>query len=396
MTYRAAAYRASREFIAFFAVSPLYFAAHGAGATAQGALFVLWSLTSFVCEVPSGALADSVNRRLLLGISGVLYLGCFASWVLFPVYWGFLLGFVLWGVSSSLMSGTFEALLYDELASAGAQASYNLVRTRAETAAVAAIAAGMLAAGPLIALGGFRAVGIASVAVAAIHLALTAVLPRAAKRDTVAEHRYLQHLRDGLSEVTRTPALRRTVLAIAAIVALVGLDEYFSLFFAEAGLAPGWVAVAMAVTALAQGVGTWTAGRRALPGPRAVLWLTLLGGGGFVAGSAAALLHSVAAAAGAALLVAVAYGLVTNVYVAQENRLQHQIVGTSRATVTSVSGVLAEVGAITSFALVGGLAHWWSVPLVLQVVTVPFTVFGAVAGGRSDARGRPEVPTVGR
>ena len=356
---------------------------------------MLWSLTAFVCEVPSGALADIVSRRLLLGISGVLYLACFASWLLVPTYGGFLLGFVLWGVSSSLMSGTFEALLYDELASAGAQASYNLVRTRAETAAVAAIAAGMLAAGPLIALGGYRAVGLASVAVAAVHLGLTAVLPPAAQRETVAERRYLQHLREGLSEVGRTPALRRTVLAIAAIVALVGVDEYFSLFFADAGLRPGWVAVAMAVTALAQGIGTWTAGRRALPGPRVVSWLTVLGGCAFALGSIAALVRDGPAAVGAVLLVAVAYGLVTNVYVAQENRLQHQISGRSRATVTSVSGVLAEVGAITSFALVGGLAHWWSVPLVLLVVAVPFTVFGAVAGGRSGAP-RPEVPTVVR
>lgn len=354
---------------------------------------MLWSLTSFVCEVPSGALADSVSRRLLLGISGVLYLGCFASWWLLPTYAGFLLGFVLWGLSSSLQSGTFEALLYDELASAGAEASYNLVRTRAETAAVAAIALGMLAAGPLMVWGGYRAVALASLAAAAVHVTSTGLLPAAPRREALAEHRYLEHLRAGLSEVARTPALRRTVLAITAIVALVGFDEYFSLFFSDAGLAPSWVAVAMAGTAVAQGVGTWSAGRWALPRHRVVAWLTVLAGAAFVLGAMAALLHVLWAALVAVALIAPAYGIVTNLYVAQENRLQHQIRGSSRATATSVSGVLAEAGAITSFAVVGGLAHWWSVPLVLLVVAVPFTVLGAIAGGRGS---RAEVPTVVR
>ncbi|GGB26458.1 MFS transporter [Flexivirga endophytica] len=357
---------------------------------------MLWSLTSFLCEVPSGALADTVSRRLLLQLSAVLYLGCFGSWLLLPSYGGFLLGFVLWGVSSSLMSGTFEALLYDELASAGQESSYDMVRTRAETAGVASISFGMLAAGPLVALGGYRAVAIASLAVAAVHLATTAVLPAPPRREAVAERRYLQHLRTGVSEVARTPALRRTVLAITATVALVGFDEYFALFFADAGLTPGWVAVAVAVVAVAQGLGTWAASRRTLPGRRAVAQLTVLAGAAFAAGAVAALAHAASAALAAVVLIAVAYGIITNLYVAQENRLQHQITGSARATVTSVAGVSAELGAITSFALMGGLAHWWSVPFVLLVATMPFTAIATavVRKGRPRSR-RPSARTAG-
>lgn len=358
-------------------MSPLYFAAHGVDATAQGTLFVLWSITSFVCEVPSGALADTIDRRALLGVSGVLYTAGFTSWLLFPAYWGFLAGFVLWGVSSSLMSGTFEALVYDELASTGDEASYDKVRTHAETAAVIAIMAGMLLAGPLLTLGGYRAVGIASVGVAALHTALALLLPPARRQEKVAERHYLAQLRDGLREVRDSPPLRRTILTIAAVVALVAFDEYFSLFFAAAGFSPVLVTVAVAITAAAQALGTALAARSPATNLRKVPLLVALGGAGFVVGALAARTGSLGAGVAAVVLVAAAYGLVTNVYVAQENRLQHQIRGASRATVTSVGGVVGEVGAITSFALVGGLAHWWTIPVVLLVATVPFSIGGA-------------------
>ncbi len=35
----------------------------------------------------------------------------------------FALGFMLWGLSSAIMSGTFEALLYDEMTSAASRRS---------------------------------------------------------------------------------------------------------------------------------------------------------------------------------------------------------------------------------------------------------------------------------
>lgn len=348
---------------------------------------MLWSITSFVCEVPSGALADTVDRRALLGASGLLYTVCFASWLLFPGYWGFLAGFVLWGLSSSLLSGTFEALLYDELAATGQRAAYDRVRTRAETAAVIAIAAGMLGAGPLLATGGYRAVGIASVVAAALHTSLVLALPAARRRERAAERHYVAHLRDGLREVRGSPPLRRTILAISVVVALVAFDEYFALFFSAAGLTPTLVTVAMAVTAVAQAIGTATAAGAWAMRRGAVVLLTALGGAGFAAGSLAALSGTPALGAVAVVLVAMAYGCVTNAYVAQQNLLQHQISGASRATVTSVSGVLAELGAIVSFTLVGGLAQWWTMPLVVLVVTAPFAVLGVGSAARaSDER----------
>ena len=65
--------------------------------------------------MPSGAWADTFDRRRLLVVSAVVYAAGFATWMIWQTFAGFAVGFVLWGLSSALMSGTFESLVYDEL-----------------------------------------------------------------------------------------------------------------------------------------------------------------------------------------------------------------------------------------------------------------------------------------
>ena len=62
------------------------------------ALFIIWSVTSFVAEVPSGIVADRLSRRRLLMISPVITGGGFALWTFTPSFVAFAVGFVLWGV----------------------------------------------------------------------------------------------------------------------------------------------------------------------------------------------------------------------------------------------------------------------------------------------------------
>ena len=92
-----------RDLIPLYAVYAVLFADVGLTTTEITSLLVIWSVTAFVVEVPSGAWADTVSRRGLLVLSSVLYAGCFAAWTVLPSYPSFAVGFVLWGVSSALM-----------------------------------------------------------------------------------------------------------------------------------------------------------------------------------------------------------------------------------------------------------------------------------------------------
>ncbi len=101
----AIAYFAVRDFITLYAVYALLFRNNGLTSAAISSLFIIWSLTAFAAEVPSGAWADTVSRRGLLVRSSLLNALGFSLWIVAPTYGAFTAGFVLWGLSEALMSG---------------------------------------------------------------------------------------------------------------------------------------------------------------------------------------------------------------------------------------------------------------------------------------------------
>lgn len=187
LTLRATLFAATGDLIPYYALYALLFADHGFGPGQISLLLAIWSITAFICEVPSGAWADTVSRRGLLILNGLLMAAGFLLWTLAPSFLGFGLGFVLWGVAGALRSGTFEALLYDELTAYGESRAYARVigytRSASELSAVLAI----LAATPLYLWGGYELVGWASVGCALVHTALAVSLPAAPRSVSAAE-----------------------------------------------------------------------------------------------------------------------------------------------------------------------------------------------------------------
>jgi MFS family permease len=86
------------DFVLLYPVYALLFSDTGLSLWQVSSLFALWSITGILLEVPSGAWADAVSRRLLLWLGPLLTAAGFALWVIVPSYGVFALGFVLWGV----------------------------------------------------------------------------------------------------------------------------------------------------------------------------------------------------------------------------------------------------------------------------------------------------------
>lgn len=384
---RAVAYRASGECIPWYGLYSLLFADHGLSTAQISSLFVIWSVTGFVLEVPSGAWADTVSRRGLLILSGLLLAAGFACWTVVPNYAGFAAGFVLWGVAGALMSGTFEALLYDELTARHASVEYPRVMGYATGTAEAAVLAGILAGTPLYHWGGYPAVGWVSVGFALLHTGLAATLPAAPKAasasadfgelaeegTTVAAPvaaatrplaRYLSMLRTGVGEVARVPVVLRGVLLTSLLSGFTAFDEYFGLLAEESGTATGTIPLLVGLAVVGSVAGTLVAGRTA--GVRAGTMAVVLSGAA-VSLAGGALVGGVLGFA----VIGVAYGAIYNGIVISEARLQDAIEGPARATVTSVSGLIAELVALAVFGIVTAVTLFAPMSVAIAVLGIP-------------------------
>jgi predicted MFS family arabinose efflux permease len=346
-------------------VYPLYallFLDTGLSAAQVSGLFALWSVSGLLAEVPTGVLADRWSRRGALVLAGVLEAAGFVVWTVAPGLPGFAAGFVVWGVGGALVSGAAEALVYEGLAAVGAEGAF--VRVQGATTATELLVQvpTALLAGVLVEAGGYVLVGWVSVGVCLAAAALATRFPETAPTEDGEGS-----LRSAVAAALRRPSLRLAVLAVALLGGLDALEEYFPVMARDRGVPTELVPTAVLVVALAGAAGAALAGRlarlpsRALPALLALSAVLLAAGA--VAGTAVAL-----------AAVALSYGLYLAALVVGEARLQEQVPGAARATVTSVAGLGIELSALLVFGA-------WALGAALGVAVLFLAVVPVVALG---------------
>ncbi|MFZ4155415.1 MFS transporter [Streptomyces pseudogriseolus] len=355
------------EFVLLYPVYALLFSDAGLSVWQISSLFALWSVTAVVLEVPSGAWADAVSRRLLLVVGPLLTGAGFALWVLVPSYAAFAAGFVLWGTGGALSSGALEALVYDEMERGGLSDRYARVLGRARAAGLVAVMAAMGLAGPVLAWGGHAAVGAASVLVCLLTSVTALRFPEHRVAGGVREG-WTAALRGGLREARRDRSVRGALLLVPAVAAVWGaLDEYTPLLVREAGVGDAVVPGVLLVIWGGATAGSLLAGEGERFGTGG---LAVLVGGGGVALAVGALAGTVVGL----LLVAVAFGAFQAATVLAEARLQHRIEATGRATLTSVAGLGTELVTLTVFAGYAVVASGHGHGAAFAVAAVPYVV----------------------
>lgn len=447
------AYAFLTDLVLLYPVYALLFRDTGLPVWQISSLFVIWSASSMLLEVPSGAWADAVSRRLLLCLAPLMTAAAFALWVLFPSYPAFAVGFLLWGAGGALASGSLEALVYSELDQFGAPGRYARTIGRSRTAGSLGALAATALAGPVLAAGGYPAVGAASVLACLLAAAVAtrfpehrgtfagrsgpersaatttttpAAVPRhhgavavraGAEHDGVAASRsgpehdgvaasgperaadgpeedadlgWWASLRGGLAEVRAHRPVRSAVLLLAVVTAIWGaLDEYTPLLAADTGVAPETVPVLLLLLWLAATVG----GLLAPLGER----LSSRGYAALLAGSAVALAAGALSARPAGfVLVAAGFCGFELATVLADARLQERITGPSRATVTSLAGTATDLGTIAVYGGYALLATGAGNGVAFAVLSVPYLIVAlALIARRTAAAGIASAAGVG-
>ncbi|GIE82697.1 MFS transporter [Actinoplanes philippinensis] len=360
---------ALQDSVLLYPVYALLFADAGLTTAETSSLFAIWSVVSFVCEIPAGALADTWSRKRLYALGEVIAAAGWAVWLIQPSYPGFAAGFVLWGLGGAFASGSLEALVYDHL---GDGTAYTRIMGRARMAGMLGILAATLLAGPALRSGGYLLVGVISVATVTAGGLLALALPEKPRggtddgeaRNAQEDGGYLGILRTGLRTVTGGARVLR-VLAVAMVVpGFSALDEYLPLLAREMGAPTPDVPLWFALTALAMAAGSGLADRLAPDSPRPLAGALTLAAALLAAGSLTP--HP------AGLIpVSAAFGLLQFAMVHAETRLQDAITGPARATALSVAGFGAEVAAVLLYAAFGLPV---ALPLLCAVMAVPLSL----------------------
>lgn len=376
---------AFKFFSDFMLIYPLYavmFVDHGLSTGQIASILMVWSAVVVVLEVPSGALADRLSRRKLLAGAQMIRVFGFLSWLLFPNYWGFFAGFVLWGIRSALTSGTLEALVYDELKLHGEEASYGRIAGRSVTVSFIAIlcaSAGAALAAPL----GYEFVLVCSIIAVVISAILPLTFPEAppsqVKESQTPYRDYINTLKEGIKVV----GSRRSVLLIVIFTAFATgslgmLDEFWPIYVNLAGGSNSGVAIFMGVMSACQGVTSYYAhnfekvGERVFYGAVAVVGLILV-----VAGYLLSLW--------ALILIILIASFDPTVRIVFGAKLQHEIPSETRATATSVMGFATEITAIMSAGLFGLIASFASTQMsfILMGVLIALIALGFLGAGAS-------------
>jgi MFS family permease len=361
-------------FKAFILIYPLYavmFVDNGLDAAQISLLFIVWSAVAFVLEVPSGAIADKFSRKYVLMIAMLFQAVAFMCWLMLPSFWGFLVGFVLWGINSALTSGTEEALVYDELKRAKLEKQYTKVTGRMGSLdLLGTIGAGFVAAA--LAHYGYAPLLLLSIGGVLISVGILAFLPRARAIEPTGETKYWSYLSEGVRLVLRNRKILFLLIFMGIVTGLGAVDEYYDLLFNEQGMNNSMIALWMGVVFSFGAVGSLLADR--LEGKHFPLTTGMIIWAGML------LLAAVLPAPYSPIIIGLYVGIFYVVKVLFNSYLQHALTDRNRATATSVGGLLAEVGALISFVIFAIVAGAHTYAAGFQVMAVVIAVAGVLYG----------------
>lgn len=359
-------YKFFDDFVLIYAFYAVMFSDFNVAPEKIGILLGVWSVVAFLLEVPSGVIADKYSRKHILFFAQLVRSAGYFVWILFPTFWGFLAGFILWGIKSAFASGTFEALLYDLLNSEGKSDKYAKILGTARgwsyagNLCAAAVAAYAIQFGYTFVL----SMSIVAIFISALSIIL---LPKAKPVQSTDENKYFTLLNHGLHTVRKNPALISIIIFLMFTYGLGGaLDEYWPLFAENAGATLSGVAIFIGCMSAIQIVASLIAHKFEKISDRGLYGLFFVMG---VILTTASYMFNISS-----LILLVLYsGISTVLITIYDAKLQHQAPEQVRATIGSIKGFFVEIMALAVYVVFGylaGLLNYQNAFIVFGYVTI--------------------------
>ncbi len=229
------AFAAFGAFLPYLAILPYLYLTVGLSVAQITWLTAAGNVAIALLEVPTGALADKLGRKVALILGMVLAMaGIVLAMALPKVFLTFLAWVVVHASGIAFISGADQALLYDRLATTGRREKFHGIIGRYAGLGRACGFLATLAAGPLLARGGFNLALAVALAAQAAALAAACLMPQATLRTMRERPPFSEVLRKSWHEIRSSSALLFYLAFSAILLTTAGLVwEYRSLLVAQ-------------------------------------------------------------------------------------------------------------------------------------------------------------------
>ncbi|MGZ6005099.1 MAG: MFS transporter [Candidatus Saccharimonadales bacterium] len=329
------------ELILIYPLYTIMFADRGLNPGQITSLLVAFSLAIIAFELPTGSIADRHSRRNVMLVGESFKVLAFVTWLVFPTYFGYLAGIVLWALKIALVSGAREALIYDELSAIGQKSSYTKVLGDMQAVGTLGVIAAALGASVL-APHGYNVILITTALAAFVAALSLALLPSTPAVKATTNH--LRHIADCFKKVVRTQRILYLQLLLALVIGAAAVEDYFSLFFREHHFSNSQISLWIGLSYVFITLGSLLASRLkpkvTVVAAAMAVWIAALLASTFVVRSVTPI-----------TIALVGFGM-TIVYVISVSELQSAVKDGERATMVSIGNFGAELVAIGVFAIV--------------------------------------------
>ena len=299
----------------------------------------------------------------MLVIAPIIKSLCFVVWFFANGdFYLYALGFLFWSIGSSLVSGTTEALLYDELTGFDKKEEYEKALGKKKFYFHIALAVSTISGG-FIAHYSIDWALIFSVIPLLLSAFFAMLIKETPKAKSTEEIHYLDHIKSAYKEIKQNKILLYFFAYAVGISIFGGIEEFDQLYYQLAGLPIFAFGIVGFIWSAFNSIGSYFAHRL-----KNTHWIYYgLPFFGFVLMLLVGLFPSIPMI----VLLLLSYFITSPLVVLIDSKVQHNIKSISRATVTSVNRLLINFSGVILAPLFGLIGKIWN----LQAIYIATAIF---------------------
>jgi len=240
--------------IFLYPVYAIFFADNGLSDIQISVLFIIWSLATMAFQVPVNIFASIFKPKQMVIFCQFMKLSAFVLWFMWPTFYGFALGFILWGIQWANWDSVTEGMIYDELKELRSKKAYVKISGRRSFVDMIAILIG--ASGSLLLAFGYGiifALSIISLLVSIFFLWRTKLTKNIPHNIGVG---LAKRLSVGTRVLRASPYVLKMFILACVLNAVYVIDDYMGLIGIELGMPVIYIGAIFFMTQAAQNLGS--------------------------------------------------------------------------------------------------------------------------------------------